>query len=58
MFVYGKNVARDLLAGDNYIKEVFLQDNFSDKDIIDLLKKKSLFLISQLDLGENELYLK
>lgn len=42
MFVYGKNVARDLLAGDNYIKEVFLQDNFSDKDIIDLLKIKNI----------------
>lgn len=42
MFVYGKNVARDLLNGDNYVKEVFLQDNFGDKEIIDLLKKKNI----------------
>lgn len=42
MFVYGKNVARDLLNGDNYIKEAFLQDNFGDKEIIDLLKIKNI----------------
>ena len=42
MFVYGKNVARDLLNGDNYIKEAFLQDNFGDKEIIDLLKTKNI----------------
>lgn len=42
MYVYGKNVAKDLLTGNNNIKEVFLQDNFNDKDIIDLLKIKNI----------------
>lgn len=42
MFVYGKNVARDLLSGNNSIKEVFLQENFNDKEIIDLLKIKNI----------------
>ncbi len=42
MYVYGKNVAKDLLIGNNIIKEVFLQDNFNDKEIIDLLKIKNI----------------
>ena len=42
MLVYGKNVAKDLLISDYPIKEVFLQDNFSDNYIVDLLKKKKL----------------
>lgn len=42
MYVYGKNVAKDLLTGNNIIKEVFLQDNFNDKEIIDLLKIKNI----------------
>lgn len=42
MYVYGKNVAKDLLTGNNNIKEAFLQDNFNDKDIIDLLKIKNI----------------
>lgn len=42
MYVYGKNVAKDLLTGNNIIKEVFLQDSFNDKEIIDLLKIKNI----------------
>lgn len=42
MYVYGKNVAKDLLIGNKIIKEVFLQDNFNDKEIIDLLKIKNI----------------
>ena len=42
MYVYGKNVAKDLLIGNNIIKEVFLQDSFNDKEIIDLLKIKNI----------------
>ena len=38
MLVYGKNVARDLLVSDYPIKEVFVQDNFGDNEIIDLIK--------------------
>lgn len=42
MLVYGKNVARDLLKNNQNIKKVFLQDNFSDNEIIDLLKNKKI----------------
>lgn len=42
MLVYGKNVARDLLVSDYPIKEVFVQDNFGDNEIIDLIKKRNL----------------
>ena len=42
MLVYGKNVARDLLKSDYPIKEVFVQDNFNDNEIIDLIKNRNL----------------
>lgn len=42
MLVYGKNVAKDLLSENHSIKEVFLQDSFSDKEIINLLKNKNI----------------
>lgn len=42
MLVYGKNVAKDLLLSDCTIKEIFLQDNFTDKFIFDLIKIKKI----------------
>lgn len=33
MLVYGKNVAKDLLKKNKFIKKVIIQDNFDDKEI-------------------------
>ena len=42
MLVYGKNVARDLLKSNQTINKIFLQVNFSDNEIIDLIKSKKI----------------
>lgn len=42
MQVYGKNVAYEYLLGDEKIKEVLLQDNFNDPEILYLLNKKNI----------------
>ena len=42
MLVFGRNVARDLLKNNSPIKKVILQDNFNEKDIIDLIKKRNI----------------
>ncbi len=42
MLVYGKNVARDLLKKNKYIKKIIIQDNFDDKEIISLIEKNKI----------------
>ncbi len=42
MYVYGKNVAKELLDKDEKIKKAFLYKNFSDQEIIDKLKVKNV----------------
>lgn len=42
MYVYGKNVAKILLANNKKINKVYLYDNFKDKDIILELKKRNI----------------
>ena len=42
MLVYGRNVAKDLLNKNKFIKKVYLQDGFNDKSIISLLEKNKL----------------
>ena len=42
MYVYGRNVARDLLEKPERIQKVFLQVGFGDKDLISLLEKTNL----------------
>lgn len=42
MYVYGKNVAKTLLANNKKINKVYLYDGFNDKDIILELKKRSI----------------
>lgn len=42
MYVYGRNVAKDLLLGNAKIKKIYLQDGFSDKEIISLLENANL----------------
>ena len=38
MYICGKNVAKEYLNGNNKIKKVFLNNNFNDSEIINLLK--------------------
>ena len=40
MLVYGKNVARDLLKKNKFVKKIYIQDNFDDKEIISLMENK------------------
>jgi len=42
MLVYGKNVAKDLLKKNKFVKKVILQDSFRDKEIISLIEKSKL----------------
>ena len=42
MYVYGRNVGKDLLKDSKKIQKVFLQDNFSDKELISMLEKANL----------------
>lgn len=39
MLVYGKNVAKDLLENGQKVRKIYIQDNFSDKMIKDLIEK-------------------
>lgn len=40
MYICGKNVAKEYLLNDEKINNVFIQENFNDKEIINLLEKK------------------
>ena len=42
MYVYGRNVAKDLLESNNSIKKIILQEGFNDKDIISLIEKSKI----------------
>lgn len=42
MIVYGKNVAKDYLTGDKQIYKIYLQDNFNDENIMDLIRKRKI----------------
>jgi 23S rRNA (guanosine2251-2'-O)-methyltransferase len=42
MLVYGKNVAKDLIEKNKFIKKIIIQDGFSDKEIISLIEKNNL----------------
>ena len=42
MIVYGRNVAKEVLNNEKKIKEVFLQENFDDKEILSLLEKRKI----------------
>jgi len=42
MYICGKNVAKEYLNGNNKIKKVFLNNNFNDNEIINLLKSKKI----------------
>ena len=42
MYICGKNVAKEYLNGNNKIKKIFLNNNFNDNEIIDLIKSKKI----------------
>lgn len=42
MLVYGRNVAKELLKNKKSIKKIILEDQFNDKEIIDLIKNNKL----------------
>ncbi len=42
MYVYGKNVIRELLKSNTKIYEVFIAKNFDDKDIFNIIKEKRI----------------
>ena len=42
MYICGKNVAKEYLNGNNKIKKVFLNSNFNDLEIMNLLKSKKI----------------
>lgn len=42
MYICGKNVAKEYLNGNERIKKVFLNNNFNDAEIMNLLKTKKI----------------
>ena len=42
MLVFGKNVALEYLNSDKKIYKVFIQNNFSDYDLINKIKHKNI----------------
>ena len=42
MLVYGRNVAKEILENEKKIKNIYLQENFNEKEIISLIKKRNL----------------
>lgn len=42
MFVYGRNVAKELLKNNKKIKKIYVQKDFNDKEIFSLIEKNKL----------------
>lgn len=42
MYIYGKNVCKEKLLNNDKINKVFLSNKFSDKEIINLIKKNNV----------------
>ena len=42
MLVYGRNVAKELLENAKNIKNIYLQENFNEKELISLIKSRNL----------------
>lgn len=45
MLVYGKNVARELLNSDVFIKKVIISKDYKDNEILNLINKKNLNVV-------------
>ena len=42
MLVYGRNVAKEMLLNEKRVNKIYLQENFNDKEIIFLIKKREI----------------
>jgi 23S rRNA (guanosine2251-2'-O)-methyltransferase len=42
MFVFGRNVAEEVLNSNKKIERIFIQDNFKDEDILKLINKRRI----------------
>ena len=42
MLVYGRNVAKEILKNEKNIKNIYLQENFNEKEIISLINSRNL----------------
>lgn len=42
MYIYGKNVAKEKLNSNEQITKIYLSDNFNDKEIFNLIKKRNI----------------
>ena len=56
MYVYGKNVAKELIKNKKEIKNVFLQDNFNDEFILENLSKLNVEIkyLSKYEMDKKE----
>lgn len=45
MLVYGKNVAKEILKSDTHVKKIYIEDDFSEKEILSLIEKRNIELI-------------
>lgn len=52
MLVYGKNVAREIINSDTKINKLYLNENFSDREILNLINKNNIKVIKK---NKNEL---
>ncbi len=60
MFVYGKNVAREILNSDYKINKIYLMNNFNNEELLKLIKKRKIDPIfktmSEMDKMSKELH--
>lgn len=42
MFVFGRNVAEEILKSNKKIERIFIQDNFKDEDILRMINKRRI----------------
>lgn len=56
MYVYGKNVAKELINNNVKINNVFIQENFSDKYILEMLNKQNINItyLTKYDMDKKE----
>ncbi|MBQ3141902.1 MAG: 23S rRNA (guanosine(2251)-2'-O)-methyltransferase RlmB [Bacilli bacterium] len=42
MLVYGKNVAREILKSQTFIKKIYIYEDFNDEEILNLIKEREV----------------
>ena len=60
MYIYGKNVAKEVLNSDTKINNIYLSENFNNEEIIKLINKKKIKITrktqSEMDKMSKELH--